>query len=151
MLRKPFDLRELLARIHALLRRALPASREQATRINLDHLSINLAARCLKRDGPEILLTRKEFALLQELVTDLDQVVSYQHLLDVVWGPAYKDIRTIHVHMRNLRHKLEQDPPVLAISLRFGASAIVFALPPNPALSLLNGNTSKTLAKLKYI
>lgn len=108
-LTKPFHMGELVARIHAVLRRT--TSRESPiTLIEANELTIDL----LKREvlGPEgpVHLTRLEFDLLQTLVTHADKVLTYQYLLETVWGSGYTDNRTIHVHVCNLRRKIEKGP-----------------------------------------
>jgi len=108
-LTKPFHMGELIARIHAVLRRA--TSREGSlSLIKANELTIDLAKREVQGlDGP-IRLTKLEFDLLQALVTHPDKVLTYQYLLETVWGPGYTDIRTVHVHVCNLRRKIEKGP-----------------------------------------
>lgn len=123
-LTKPFSWRELLARVHAQLRRVelgrhpynsfrvngndlltLPAS------IVVDDLTIQLAERSVRRAGEFILMTPKEFELLAFLVLHPRQVFSRQELLHQVWGhEALTNAKTVDVHVRWLRAKLEQDP-----------------------------------------
>jgi two-component system KDP operon response regulator KdpE len=108
-LTKPFHMGELLARIRALLRRAVPGERPPSLYI-VDDLTIDLARREVHRGEDEIHLTRTEFDLLSELVTHVDRVLTYSHLLNAVWGPAYDDVHLVHVHVGNLRRKLERGP-----------------------------------------
>ncbi|HXG24754.1 MAG TPA: response regulator transcription factor [Chthonomonadales bacterium] len=108
-LTKPFHMGELVARIHAVLRRTI--SRESPiTLIEANGLTIDLAKR--EVHGPEgpVHLTRLEFDLLQTLVTHADKVLTYQYLLETVWGSGYTDNRTVHVHVCNLRRKIERGP-----------------------------------------
>src|SRR5207249_2686448 len=77
------------------------------TEVEVDGLSIDLTGRQVKR-GEEILhLTKIEFELLQTLVSTPDKLLTYQYLLDAVWGPGSDDVRPMHVHICNLRRKLE--------------------------------------------
>jgi two-component system KDP operon response regulator KdpE len=108
-LTKPFHMGELLARIRAVLRRAVPAERAPSV-YTVDDLTIDLARREVRRGEEEIRLTRTEFDLLRELVTHADRVLTYNHLLNAVWDPAYEDIHLVHVHVGNLRRKLERGP-----------------------------------------
>lgn len=101
---KPFSVRELLARVRAVLRR----SDEQAEAIYEDErLQIDYANMRVICDGLEVRLTRKEFALLATLSRSAGRVGTRQRLLDDVWGHQYYgDQRTLDVHIRRLRHKL---------------------------------------------
>jgi two-component system, OmpR family, KDP operon response regulator KdpE len=64
----------------------------------------------VRRDGEQVHLTKTEFDLLRELVTHADKVLTYSHLLNAVWGPAYDDAHLVHVHVGNLRRKIERGP-----------------------------------------
>ena len=101
---KPFALRELIARVNALLRRAAP--REV---LGYADLSIDLAGHAATRDGVPLTLTRREFALLELLVRNAGQVLSYDMITDRVWGygetPASN---TLQVFVAMLRRKLEE-------------------------------------------
>jgi len=101
---KPFSVRELMARVRAVLRRA----DEQAEAIYEDEkLQIDYANMRVSCDGEAIKLTRKEFALLVALSRSAGRVGTRQRLLDDVWGHQYYgDQRTLDVHIRRLRHKL---------------------------------------------
>ena len=101
---KPFSVRELMARVRAVLRRA----DEQADTIYEDEkLQIDYANMRVLCDGAMIKLTRKEFALLATLSRSAGRVGTRQRLLDDVWGHQYYgDQRTLDVHIRRLRHKL---------------------------------------------
>jgi len=110
-LTKPFHLGELLARIRTVMRRAQIASPEQAiTVLKAGEIEVNTALRQVRRDDVEIHLTRIEFDLLAELARHVERVLTYDHLLQTVWGPAADDIHSVHVHISNLRRKLEQGP-----------------------------------------
>jgi DNA-binding response OmpR family regulator len=101
---KPFSVRELLARVRAVLRRI----DEGATKTyEDDHLMIDFADIRVVCDGRKIKLTNKEFTLLSVLAKSADRVVTRQQLLDNVWGYSYYgDARTLDVHIRRLRQKL---------------------------------------------
>lgn len=108
---KPFSSRELLARIKAVLRRAT-GSADQAAGvlegggIRLDPDRAEVSAR-----GDEVRLTRKEFDLLEVLMSNSGRVLPRESLIDQVWGSDYVgDTRTLDVHMKRLRSKLELDP-----------------------------------------
>ena len=101
---KPFSVRELLARVRAVLRRA----DENATKTYEDDLlTIDFADVRVVCDGTRVKLTNKEFGLLAALAKSVDRVVTRQQLLDSVWGYSYYgDARTLDVHIRRLRQKL---------------------------------------------
>ncbi|MFN2512087.1 MAG: winged helix-turn-helix domain-containing protein [Pyrinomonadaceae bacterium] len=103
---KPFSVRELLARVRAILRRL----DEAATKTyEDDHLMIDFGDIRVVCEGRKIKLTNKEFSLLSVLAKSADRVVTRQQLLDNVWGYSYYgDARTLDVHIRRLRQKLEQ-------------------------------------------
>jgi DNA-binding response OmpR family regulator len=101
---KPFSVRELLARVRAVLRRADEAG---APRYEDGRLSIDFAGMQVACDGEAVRLTRKEFALLESLARAACRVATRQQLLDNVWGyEYYGDTRTLDVHIRRLRQKL---------------------------------------------
>ena len=103
---KPFSVRELLARVRAVLRRM----DEGATKTyEDDHLMIDFGDIRVVCDGRKIKLTNKEFSLLSVLAKSADRVITRQQLLDNVWGYSYYgDARTLDVHIRRLRQKLEE-------------------------------------------
>ena len=103
---KPFSVRELLARVRAVLRRL-----DENTSQNYedDQLTIDFADIRTVCNGRKIKLTNKEFSLLSVLAKSADRVVTRQQLLDSVWGYSYYgDARTLDVHIRRLRQKLEE-------------------------------------------
>ena len=103
---KPFSVRELLARVRAVLRRL-----DETTSQNYedDQLTIDFADIRTVCNGRKIKLTNKEFSLLSVLAKSADRVVTRQQLLDSVWGYSYYgDARTLDVHIRRLRQKLEE-------------------------------------------
>lgn len=110
-LTKPFNAKELIARVKAVLRRAqLPE--EIVTRpLVCGELEINFAQHAVTIRGTPIELTRTEFALLRELVLNANRVMTHQDLLTQVWGPEYRDdIDYLRAYIRYLRKKLEADP-----------------------------------------
>src|ERR671923_3037928 len=109
---KPFSIREFRSRVRALLRRA-SAPRPDAERslITAGKLSIDLARRTVAVDGRNVQLTYVEFELLRTLASNPGIVFSRQRLLEALWGGSdYREPRTIDVHVRHLREKLERDP-----------------------------------------
>lgn len=103
---KPFSVKELLARIRAVLRRT---GEDVIQRYEDDQLTIDFEDMRVTCCGEEIKLTRKEFALLTNLARNSNRVATRQKLLDDVWGYSYfGDTRTLDVHIRRLRQKLGQ-------------------------------------------
>ncbi|MGH2409459.1 MAG: response regulator [Chloroflexota bacterium] len=113
-LAKPFRLRELLARVKAQLRRAeMPHAGLQPAldRVQFGRISVERDSRRVFRDGNEIGLTLKEYDLLEYLRANAGKVISREVLLDKVWGYGFAgDSRTVDVHVRWLREKIEDDP-----------------------------------------
>ncbi len=108
-LTKPFSGRELLARLRAILRRKPEASEPSVVR--LGHVEIDQAARVVRRDGHEVHLTAREYALLKLLVQHRGKVVTHRQILRELWGPnAEEQTQYLRVHMTHLRQKLEADP-----------------------------------------
>ena len=109
---KPFNLLELKARVRALLRRSGAAEQKKAGGIlEAGHIKLDTAARAAWRDGTPVELTAKEFDLMELLLRNPGRVYSRENLLNVVWGYEYiGDYRTVDVHVRRLREKLELDP-----------------------------------------
>ena len=109
---KPFDILELKARIRALLRRAnRTAPNTVGTSLEHGHIRLDEARRSAYRDGETVELTMKEFDLILFLMKNPGKVYSREALLDLVWGYDYQgDTRTVDVHIRRLREKLERDP-----------------------------------------
>jgi DNA-binding response OmpR family regulator len=111
-LTKPFSMRELLARVRALLRRSSGrAAAEDASRISAGPLELDLRGRTVKREGSEVALKPKEFDLLFYLARHAGQVFTREQLLEHVWGyEFFGGSRTVDVHMRWLREKIECNP-----------------------------------------
>lgn len=112
---KPFNVLELKARIRALIRRAGMASSgkkdEARETLTVGHITLNLAQRVAIKNGEIIDLTVKEFDLMELLMRNPGRVYSRENLLDLVWGYEYQgDYRTVDVHIRRLREKLELNP-----------------------------------------
>jgi DNA-binding response OmpR family regulator len=110
---KPFSIREFRSRVRALLRRAaIPASAAgNEETIERDGLRIDVARRDVEVSGRPVQLTYVEFELLRTLATNPGRVYSRELLLQALWGGSdYREPRTIDVHVRHLREKLEQDP-----------------------------------------
>ena len=106
---KPFDTEELLARIRSALRHRIPTASTSGV-VTIGALSINILAHRVVRQGQEIRLTRKEFAVLAELARYPGKVVTHTHLLRNVWGEAHvADIEYLRVAVRGLRLKIEDD------------------------------------------
>jgi two-component system response regulator MtrA len=118
--KKPFDVPELVARVRAALRRA-GRGPDEADRLQLGPIVIDLAGRTVTRDGRPIALTRTEFDLLTELTRHAGQVLSRDVLLDRIWGYDYLgDSRLVDVAIQRLRAKIEADPaaPALVVTVR---------------------------------
>ena len=109
---KPFSIREFRSRIRALLRRANAQQAGPAgDTIEADGLRIDLDKRTVEVDGEPVQLTYVEFELLRTLAATPGRVYQRRALLEVLWGDAnYREPRTIDVHVRHLREKLERDP-----------------------------------------
>jgi DNA-binding response OmpR family regulator len=103
---KPFSFKELIARIRAVLRRS--DTDGDQTGYNDQRLSVNFPDMRVECDGTAVKLTRKEFALLEYLIRNMGRVTTRQQLLDNVWGYSYfGDTRTLDVHIRRIRQKLD--------------------------------------------
>ena len=112
---KPFNILEVKARIRALLRRSSVASRpvveEKRSLLTVGGLSLDMQQRVAIRNGEIIDLTAKEYDLIELLMKNPRRVYSRETLLDLVWGYSYAgDYRTVDVHIRRLREKLEDRP-----------------------------------------
>jgi two-component system, OmpR family, response regulator len=121
---KPFSIREFRSRIRAMLRRAAmlherAGQAEEAMRAG--DLVVDPVKRTVGLEGQPVSLTYVEFEVLRTLITHRGRVFSRQQLLEAVWGgSAYREPRTIDVHIRHLREKLERDPaePAMILTVR---------------------------------
>ena len=111
-LTKPFNILELKARIRAMLRRAGAAhQKDKTSRLQVGHIALDTDERSASKDGQAVDLTAKEFDLMELLMRNPGRVYSRENLLNIVWGYEYAgEYRTVDVHIRRLREKLELDP-----------------------------------------
>ena len=119
-LTKPFNILELKARVKAILRRSQQAKAAEKKRSESEdgNLQIDDNLRKIKIDGRWIELTSKEFDLMDLFISNPGKVYSRENLLDIVWGYDYPgDIRTVDVHVRRLREKIEPNPATPAYIL----------------------------------
>ena len=121
---KPFSPREVVARIKAIVRRTGQTYDARPPVLNFGRLEIDEAAREARVDGQDVKLKPREFALLLELASNPGVALSRQTLLEKVWGFDFDgDERTVDVHVRRVRHKIEEQhrlPPVLQTIHGFG-------------------------------
>nr|WP_326127499.1 response regulator transcription factor [uncultured Oscillibacter sp.] len=110
-LTKPFNVLELKARVRALLRRAAGVQRSRGALLTAGDLVLNTEERTAMRAGESVELTAKEYDLITLLMRNPRRVYSRENLMNVVWGYSYAgDYRTVDVHIRRLREKLEKNP-----------------------------------------
>ena len=110
-LTKPFNILELKARIRALLRRASLPKSDAAQVLQIGSISLDLNGRNAYKAGTLVDLTAKEFDVIEFLMRNANRVYSREALLDTIWTMEYRsDIRTVDVHIRRLREKLEENP-----------------------------------------
>ena len=113
-LTKPFNILELKARIKALLRRSRSGRRQEEkpdSKLVCGHITLDRDARDAFNDGKLVDLTAKEFDLMELLMRNPNRVYSREALLNAIWGyDTSSDIRTVDVHIRRLREKLERSP-----------------------------------------
>ncbi|HEY9757716.1 MAG TPA: response regulator transcription factor [Oculatellaceae cyanobacterium] len=130
-LAKPFSPIELLARVQALLRRAGKARIEpKGVRLELRSIVLDDDAKSVTKDGADIDLSPKEFALLKALMVQAGKTLTTETLLNQVWGADFAgDVKTVAVHMRWLRQKLEKDPKNPEILQTVHRSGYRFNLP----------------------
>lgn len=111
---KPFNILELKARVRALLRRAsiaAPEKESDSSVLRTGHIAIDSERRQVYKDDTLVELTMKEFDLIEFFMKNPGKVFSRESLLTLVWGYEYMgDIRTVDVHVRRVREKLERDP-----------------------------------------
>ena len=110
-LTKPFNILELKARVKALMRRAGATANSGSNLLTIGSITLDLDARNAIIDGNPVDLTAKEFDVVEFLMRNANRVYSREALLDTIWVHEYRsDIRTVDVHIRRLREKLEENP-----------------------------------------
>lgn len=111
-LTKPFNILELKARIRAMLRRTAGSGKKEADNcLTIGTITLDLDARNAYKNGTLADLTAKEFDVIEFLMRNPNRVYSREALLDTIWAYEYRsDIRTVDVHIRRLREKLEENP-----------------------------------------
>jgi two-component system, OmpR family, alkaline phosphatase synthesis response regulator PhoP len=125
-LTKPFNPRELIARIKAILRRSERKAGATTQPLTLGNLTITPQHRSVQVDGETVDLRMKEFDLLLTLAENPNVVFTRERLLDVVWGYNFAgETRTVDVHVAHLRHKLEQMSPTIETVWGVGYKLIV--------------------------
>ncbi len=109
---KPFNILELKARVRALLRRSQSGKNErEESRVTIGEITIDANERNTYKNGRVIDLTAREFDIIELMMHNPGRVYSRENLLNLIWGSDYTgDIRTVDVHMRRLREKLEDNP-----------------------------------------
>ena len=109
---KPFNILELKARVRALLRRSGATGQQNSSaHLEIGHIRLDPVERTAWKSGTRVELTAKEFDLMELLLRNPGRVYSRENLLNVVWGYEYiGDFRTVDVHIRRLREKLELQP-----------------------------------------
>jgi len=108
---KPFNILELKARIRALLRRSALVSNITESVLTVGHITIDTEKRIATKNDEQVELTVKEFDVFELLSKNPGRVYSRETLLNIIWGYEYQgDIRTVDVHIRRLREKLEENP-----------------------------------------
>ena len=107
---KPFNILEVKARVRALLRRSQTGT-QQSNTLTIGNISLDLDARNAYKAGEIVDLTAREYDVIEFLMKNPNKVYSRENLLDSIWSYEYRsDIRTVDVHVRRLREKLEDDP-----------------------------------------
>jgi two-component system KDP operon response regulator KdpE len=110
-LTKPFNAKELLARVKAVLRRSQRPEEVTLAIFTCGELKIDYARHAVTRGGETVSLTRTEYALLRELALNANRVLSHPDLLTAVWGPEYRhEMDYLRAYVRYLRRKIEADP-----------------------------------------
>lgn len=110
-LTKPFNILELKARVKALLRRSGSGDNTTSNLLTIGSISLDLDGRNAIVNGNPVSLTAKEFDVVEFLMRNANRVYSREALLDTIWSYEYRsDIRTVDVHIRRLREKLEENP-----------------------------------------
>jgi two-component system alkaline phosphatase synthesis response regulator PhoP len=129
---KPFNPRELVARVKSILRRAAPERRErESAQLRHGDLNVDAGRREVKVGDDEVQLAPKEFDLLWELLDHKGLVLTRDQLLERVWGYTFAgDTRTVDVHVRQLRRKLGDASPIVTV---WGVGYKVAPAPPQPS------------------
>lgn len=118
---KPFDTKEVVARVKAVLRRSNDKNKKQISEVKYDKLRINLTNYELEVDGKQIDTPPKELELIYHLANNPNRVYTRDQLLDEVWGfDYYGDSRTVDVHVKRLREKLENISPEWSLKTVWG-------------------------------
>lgn len=108
---KPFNIREVTSRIKAILRRVNPAPKDNSDILVSGDITLDYNFRRIKIKDKTIELTGKEFELMDLFVKNAGRVYTRENLLDIAWGVDYPgDVRTVDVHVRRLREKIEENP-----------------------------------------
>lgn len=123
---KPFEIKEVLVRIKVIFRRGEKGVIQETIEVKNEKVKVYLKDRRVIKDGKEIILRRKEFDLLNFLNENRGIVFSRDDLLDKIWGYDYEgDSRTVDVHIRRLREKLNEDKDSSIIETVFGIGYIM--------------------------
>lgn len=110
-LTKPFNLDELIARIHAVLRRSTAPPDEDVPHLEVGDLRVDLTRRAVTLAGRDIHLTPTEYDILRFLIRSRGGVITHQQLIQRIWGPdSTEDPSSLRVHIARLRNKIEADP-----------------------------------------
>jgi DNA-binding response OmpR family regulator len=125
---KPFHIGEIAARIRAIFRRT-DLAHGTSEIIAIGDIEVDMSNRSVSLKGVPIHLTRLEFGLLAILAANPGVVLHYEELLKRVWGDGYSDVRPIHVHMCNLRRKLEPDPTGIRFIIAVPGMGYRFRIP----------------------
>lgn len=122
---KPFEFRELLARIRTLTKRN-PAAQQEALTLSLGDLEMNMVSRVVRRAGREIQLTAKEYALLEFFLRNKEKVLSRQEIVRQVWGLDFDTgTNMVEVYVNYLRRKIDKDFSEKLIHTQFGLGYVM--------------------------
>jgi two-component system response regulator RegX3 len=118
---KPYSTRELLARIRAVLRRRIEVDDLDESVLEVGGVRMDVDRHAVSVDGKEVAMPLKEFELLELLLRNAGRVLTRGQLIDRIWGADYfGDTKTLDVHIKRIRSKIEKDPsqPVLLLTVR---------------------------------
>lgn len=119
---KPFRIRELLARIKAVIRRNSKGEEDRSTKLKTGNIKIDTLSASISKNGEEVILTAQEYRLLLAFIKKPKEVLSKEELLEILFGgeSAYVDDNTLSVYIKRLREKIEDDPkkPIFIINKR---------------------------------